>query len=60
MKNNMDRFISIAGSQIQKTQKVFEGIVLGVDESFRLIVKNLADDQIVKLDSGEISTRISK
>ena len=26
MKNNMDRFISIAGSQIQKAQKIFEGI----------------------------------
>jgi len=45
---------------LKNSQKVFKGIVLGVDESYKLLVKNTQDDTICKLDSGEISTRISK
>ncbi|MBR5250453.1 MAG: biotin--[Clostridia bacterium] len=53
-------FIGQKVDVLKNSQKIFEGIVLGVDESFKLIVKNLADGQIVKLDSGEISTRQNK
>lgn len=53
-------FIGQKVDVLKNSQKVFEGQVLGVDDSFKLIVKNLEDGSIQKLDSGEISTRISK